>query len=101
ALPVSLTDSVQGLATGIKTQLGRLGIRSFSMFIAGAGSRLEALHRGSCHLAVMSALGVDLVCGPDETILIALPPGSYLEHSVVVRKGVTRPKRALVDRRSI
>jgi hypothetical protein len=101
ALPVSLTDIVQGLATGIKAQLGRVGIRSFSMFIAGAASRIEALHRGSCHLAVMSALGVDLVCGPEETTLLELPAGSYVEHSVVVRRGVERPERALVDRRSI
>lgn len=101
ALPVSLTDIVQGLATGIKTQLARIGIRSFSMFIAGASSRVEALHRGSCHLAVMSGLGVDLVCGPEERTLLELPPGSYVEHSVVIRKGVDRPERALVDRRSL
>lgn len=103
ALPLSNTDRIQGLATGLKAQLRTAGIETFSIFIAGSRHRLETLRRGGCHATVMSDLAAGKLCGEGEAGVLRLPPQSYVgEHRVLERKRARRqPRRAVIDERSI
>jgi hypothetical protein len=103
ALPLPTTPHVHGLATALKTRLTDAGVESFTAFIRGSRQRLEALREGRCHIAVMSALAAG-ERGAGETIVLELPPGSYVaEHRVYYTRGVgseEAPLRVVIDRDS-
>jgi hypothetical protein len=103
ALPLSNTERIQGLATGIKAQLQAAGIDMFSMFIVGPATRLEALHRGACHAVVMSDLAAGELVTGEETIALSLPRHTYVGDHLVLQRINARaePLRIMIDERSI
>ncbi|MFI5254629.1 MAG: substrate-binding domain-containing protein [Candidatus Limnocylindrales bacterium] len=79
ALPLPSTLRSQGLATGIKAMLSDAGIDSFIIYLREPRERLRALIEERCHLAVMSSLVADEVCGREDVDIEVLPPGTYAE----------------------
>ncbi len=104
ALPLPSNMRAQGLATGIKAAFAAEGVEAFLIFLRGSRHRLRALRSGRCHAVVMSALGAREACGPNETVLLELPPQTYAEaHRVYyVDRGAGRDRklRVVIDRDS-
>ena len=91
----------EGLATGVKRALERAGIETYMIFIRGSRTRLKALDENRCHVALMSGLAADELSGKNHTILLTLPPGSWVSSYCIFYRelpvGQTRPLRVAVD----
>lgn len=83
ALALPATMRMQGLATGMKVALESAGVDAFLIFLRGSRRRLRALHTGRCHAVVMSTLAASEACGPEETVVLQLPPRTYAEGHLV------------------
>ncbi len=87
----------EGLATGIYSLLNRAGVEIYLIFIRGSFNRIKALRHGQCHATVISALAADELCGPEEEIVMRLPPQSFVEeHQVFIRQGAETAGHPLV-----
>ncbi len=81
----------EALATGFKKVLTGMGISTYFIFVRGAKTRLELLRENKCHATVMSAYSANELCGPGESVLLKLPPRSWvLDYSVFYS---TRPSQ--------
>lgn len=105
ALPLPTTPIVQGLASGIKELLADAGIKAFLIFLRGSRRRLEALRRGNCDAAVVSALVLSASNDRSVRPALVLPPRTYAhEHRVYyvseARLRAASPLRVAVDRES-
>lgn len=91
----------EGLATGVKRALERSGIETYMIFIRGSRTRLKALDENRCHVALMSGLAAEELTGKNHTILMTLPPGSWISsYSIFYRElppSQTRPLRVAID----
>lgn len=105
ALPPSHTRRYDGLATGLKRQLLAAGVETFLIFLAGSRDRLRGLQQGLCSAIVMSVLAADELCGESESVLLAMPPGSYVaEHRLFTRRAAqasSAPRRVIIDEHSV
>ena len=87
ALSLPSTTRINGLATAIRASLGEAGVEAYFMFLRGSRPRLAALAQGRCNVAVMSRLAAEsMAAGPDYSILLTLPSGTFVrEHRVFMR----------------
>lgn len=104
AFPLVANSRVEGLATGLKKQIREVDIDVYFIFIRGSRTRLQALKEGRCHIAVMSNFAANDLCDTTETIVLKLPPSSYVaSHQVFYSPGQPAPDKRLrvaIDRRS-
>jgi hypothetical protein len=76
----------EGLATAIYSLLDSAGIETYMTFIRGSFNRLNTLRKGRCHAVVISALAAEELCGPEEEIILRLPPQTFVtDHRVFYR----------------
>ncbi|HYM83663.1 MAG TPA: YhfZ family protein [Candidatus Dormibacteraeota bacterium] len=105
ALPLPISRQIQGLATGIKAALADAGIETYLTFSRGSRRRLQALEDGRCHVVVMSILGAAEACGPRESVVLELPPGTHASGHMVFERprsdGRPGPLRVGLDRDSV
>jgi hypothetical protein len=91
----------EGLATGVKRALEQVGLETYLIFVRGSRTRLKALDENRCHVALMSGLAADELIGKNHTILLTLPPGSWVSSYCTFYRelppGQTRPLRVAVD----
>jgi YhfZ C-terminal domain/Helix-turn-helix domain len=104
ALPLASSRRYEALATAIKGRVAGAGIEVFLIFVRGSRRRLDAVRRGRCHLAVVSAFAASELCGEEETKFLELPPDTFnTGHRVFY--SATHPRRGrlrvLVDRNSV
>lgn len=85
----------EGLATSLKRSLSRADIAAYPIFIRGSRTRLVALRENRCHVAVMSGLAADELCGDTEEILLRLPPGSWVSDYCVFYRPLPESERRL------
>jgi hypothetical protein len=103
ALPLASSPRYEALATAVKQLLIRAGLDVFFIFARGSRQRLRALHDGRCHLVAMSGFAASEVCGPDDRVVLELPPRSYnTGHRVfyAADREAAVPLRVIVDRYS-
>jgi hypothetical protein len=92
----------EGLATAIYSLLNGAGIETYLIFMRGSANRLNALRSGHCHAVVMSALAADKLTGPDEAVLLKLPPETFTgEHRVFYRDTAQAPWKVAIDPESL
>lgn len=97
ALTLPSFPKCEGLATAIYALLNSAGVETYLIFIRGSINRLKALRQGSCHAAVISALAADELTGPEEEILLTLPPESFVKaHRIFYRKSSVEKTDPLV-----
>ena len=77
ALPLASSLRYEGLATAIKKLLSGPDFEVFLIFVRGSRQRLQAVHEGRCHLAAMSGFAASELCGPDDSVIVELPPHTY------------------------
>lgn len=83
AFPLPSTRLCEGLATGVKELLSQNQLETFLIFLRGSRNRLQALRQGRCHAIVTSSFTAHEICGPEEKIILELPPETYVqEHRV-------------------
>jgi len=91
----------EGLATGVKRSLERVGIETYLIFIRGSRTRLKALDEKRCHAALMSGLAAEELCIVGHSVLLTLPPGSWVSgYCIFYRQpppDQTRPLRVAID----
>ena len=101
AMTLPMHRRFEGLATGVKRALEQAGIETYLIFIRGSRTRLKALDENRCHVALMSGLAADELRGKDHTILLTLPPGSWVSNYCIFYRelppGEDRPLRVAVD----
>jgi hypothetical protein len=103
ALPLAASLRYEGLATAIKQTLSRAEVEVFLVFVRGSRKRLQAVREGRCHLAVMSSFAAVELCGPDDSIMVELPPLTYnTGHRVfyTAASADRRPSTVIIDRDS-
>ncbi|MDQ0921809.1 hypothetical protein QF038_000317 [Pseudarthrobacter sp. W1I19] len=108
-LPLPNSWEFQGLATGLRSELDRLGIPSTFLYGHGSEQRITALQNGLAHIAVMSLGAAERWTAKHEDISMqtVLPPGSYYAaESVLVMARASRQEvgediRIGVDRMSV
>ncbi len=104
SLTLPMHSHFEGLATGIKQSLENAGFETYLIFIRGSRTRLIALRENRCHVAVMSGLAAEELCGADQEIVCQLPPGSWIsEYVVYYRTSISNKDdiiRVAVDRDS-
>jgi len=103
ALPLASSLRYEALATAVKQLLTGAGLEVFLVFVRGSRQRLEAVRDGRCHLAAMSSFAASELCGPQDQIVLELPPNSYNSgHRVFQSSARTgrRRLRVIVDRHS-
>jgi hypothetical protein len=87
ALTLPSYPKCEGLATAIYSLLNNAGVETYLIFIRGSISRLKALRNGYCHAAVISALAADELAGPEEEVILTLPPESFVKgHRIFYRR---------------
>lgn len=87
ALTLPSYPKCEGLATAIYSLLNNAGVETYLIFIRGSISRLKALRNGYCHAAVISALAADELAGPEEDVILTLPPESFVKgHRIFYRR---------------
>ena len=95
----------EGLATAIYSLLNGAGIETYLIFMRGSANRLNALRNGHCHAVVMSALAADKLTGPDEAVILELPPETFTgEHRVFYRdtaQDTDHPWKVAIDPESL
>lgn len=101
AMSLPMHRRFEGLATGLKMAFERTGIAAYPIFIRGSRTRLKALMENRCHVAVMSGLAADELCGREQEVLLRLPPGSWISHYTIYYRAESaelgRPLRVAVD----
>jgi hypothetical protein len=103
ALPLASSLRYEGLATALKQILSRTGIEVFLIFVRGSRQRLQAVREGRCHLAAMSMFAASEICGPDDSVVVELPPLTYnTGHRVFYTstRAEQDPVRVIIDRDS-
>ena len=96
ALTLPTFSKSEGLATAIYSLLDQASIEAYLIFIRGSFNRLKALRNNRCHAVVMSELAAKELGGPDEEIIVTLPPKSFvLDHRVFFRVHKNDPSRPL------
>ena len=103
AMPLASSERYEALATALKQVMTEAGLDVFFIFVRGSRQRLQAMHDGRCHLAVMSSFAAGEVCGPDEAVVAELLPLSYnTGHRVffVAGREPAVPLRVIIDRSS-
>jgi len=96
AMTLPMHSHFEGLATGLKKSFENAGIETYLIFIRGSRTRLKALADNRCHVAVMSGLTADELCGPEHEILLRLPPGSWVSgYSIFYRTLTPEPGHVL------
>ncbi|MDX1303072.1 GntR family transcriptional regulator YhfZ [Photobacterium sp.] len=85
AMPLPYTKHTEGLASGLKTQIG--GLPLYFAHMRGAGVRAKLLSSGVHDIAIMSKLAAQNYCD-GLTIAVDLGENSYShDHRVIYRKG--------------
>jgi DNA-binding transcriptional regulator YhcF (GntR family) len=101
SFPLIANTRMEGLATGLKKLISRIGIDVYLSNIRGSRTRVQALRENKCHVAVMSEFAANALAGESEQILLRLPPGSYVSsHRVFYRPDTleqNRPLRVTTD----
>jgi hypothetical protein len=103
ALPLASSLRYEALATALKRILTQETIEAFLIFVRGSRQRLQAVREGRCHLAVMSSFAAAQLCGPQDSLVMELPPLTYnTGHRVfyATTAGKPGPLRVIVDRDS-
>jgi len=108
-LPLPNSWEFQGLATGLRSELDRLGIPSTFLYGHGSEQRIAALRNGLAHIAVMSRGAAERWTAENHGISthIVLPAGSYYAaDSVLVMARASRQElgselRIGIDRLSV
>jgi hypothetical protein len=108
-LPLPNSWEFQGLATGLRSELDRLGIPSTFLYGHGSEQRVAALQNGLAHIAVMSLGAAERWTAENESVSThsVLPPGSYYAaDSVLVMARASRQElgndlRIGIDRMSV
>ncbi|PKF51251.1 GntR family transcriptional regulator YhfZ [Enterovibrio nigricans] len=96
AMPLPYTKHYEGLASGLKMQMGHLPL--YFAHMRGADARSECLKKGTYDVAIMSKLAAKAV-GPGVKIAFDLGTQTYsLEHKLICRKDeVNNIKKVGVD----
>jgi len=68
----------EGLAAAIKGAFNDIGIETYFIFIRGSRTRIKALRDHRCHIAITSRFAADGLCEPTESVVLSLPPGSFV-----------------------
>jgi hypothetical protein len=103
ALPLASSPRYEALATALKQIMMRDEMEVFLIFVRGSRQRLMAVREGRCHLTAMSAFAASELCGPEDSILLELPPLTYnTGHRVFYTPPASDapPLRVIVDRHS-
>jgi hypothetical protein len=91
----------EGLAAAIKGALHDVGIETYFIFIRGSRTRIKALRDHRCRIAITSRFAADGLCEPTESVMLSLPPGSFVgAHRLFIRvnaAGAVHPLTAAVD----
>jgi len=91
----------EGLAAAIKGALHGVGIETYFIFIRGSRTRIIALRNHRCQIAITSLFAADGLCEPTESVLLSLPPGSFVgAHQLFIRfnaPSAGHPLTAAVD----
>lgn len=78
----------EGLAAAIKQSFNNAGIETYFIFIRGSRTRVQALRERRCHIAITSRFAAGALCRPAESIVLSLPPGSFVgAHRLFFRAG--------------
>lgn len=104
AFPLASSPRYEALATAIKQLISATDVEVFFVFVRGSRQRLQALHDGRCHLAVMSAFAAGELRSPDDAVVVDLPPMTYnTGHRVFYSAAAdpSRPTRVIVDQHSV
>jgi DNA-binding transcriptional ArsR family regulator len=96
-MPLPYTRRYEGLATGLRADLGRLGVPFSLAFVSGARTRLNAAIAGQ-QFAIVSRLAAQRAQreGLDVEIWVDFGAGSYVEGHALVWRSRRRPKRPRV-----
>ncbi len=102
ALPLASSPRYEALATAIKQLLVGTGIEAFLIFVRGSRQRLQAVHDGRCHIAVMSAFAAGELSSSNDAVVAELPPLTYNTGHRVFHTATAgdSPIRVIVDRHS-
>jgi hypothetical protein len=104
AHPMPSHRRFEGLAGGIKRLLRDEQIQTYSIFLRGSLTRIQALKEGRCHAALLSRFAADGLCRDEEEIAFTLPPGSFIGgHKVFYRSQEDEdggPLRVAIDHNS-
>ncbi|KXF81645.1 GntR family transcriptional regulator YhfZ [Enterovibrio coralii] len=85
AMPLPYTKHYEGLASGLKAQMGHLPL--YFAHMRGADARAECLKKGTYDIAIMSKLAAKAV-GTGVKVAFDLGKQSYsVEHKLICRKG--------------
>lgn len=85
AMPLPYTKHYEGIASGLKQQLGQLPL--YFSHMRGANSRAECLQKGTYDIAIMSKLAA-MTLGSDMKVAMELGRQSYsFEHRLIYRSG--------------
>lgn len=85
AMPLPYTKHYEGIASGLKQQLGQLPL--YFSHMRGANSRAECLQKGTYDIAIMSKLAA-MTLGSDMKVAMELGSQSYsFEHRLIYRCG--------------
>jgi hypothetical protein len=96
AMTLPMHSKFEGLATGVKKAFEKTGIETYMIFIRGSRTRLKALAENRCHMAVMSSLTAEALCGQKNQILMKMPPGSWISgYGVFFRETIANPGKPL------
>jgi DNA-binding transcriptional regulator YhcF (GntR family) len=96
SFPLIANTRMEGLATGLKKLISRIGIDVYLSNIRGSRTRMQALRENKCHVAVMSEFAVNALAGESEHILLRFPPESYVSnHQVFYRPDAPKKNRPL------
>jgi hypothetical protein len=91
----------EGLAAAIKGAFHDVGIETYFIFIRGSRTRIKALRDHRCHIAITSLFAADGLCEPRESVVLSLPPGSFVSaHQLFIRANAPsteHPLTAAVD----
>ena len=91
AMPIPYSKRYEGLASGIRFEISRLGLkRSGMMFISGSTSRVEALMENRADGIIMSSLALQHFVNEGYPLkaLYKFPAGSYVNnHYLITRRG--------------
>ena len=91
----------EGLAAAIKGAFHDVGIETYFIFIRGSRTRIKALRDHRCHIAITSRFAADGLCEPTESVVLSLPPGSFVgAHRIFIRanaSSIGQPLTAAVD----
>ncbi len=86
----------EGLAAAIKGAFHDVGIETYFIFIRGSRTRIKALRDLRCHIAITSRFAADGLCEPTESVVLSLPPGSFVgAHLLFIRANASGAGQSL------